>query len=46
MSAALPATRLPDDQRQILHRAVAEAYMEIFPTPTIESKLDVLEPNS
>jgi methylenetetrahydrofolate reductase (NADPH) len=34
------------DQRQALHRSVAEAYMEIFPTPTIEAKLGVLEPNS
>jgi methylenetetrahydrofolate reductase (NADPH) len=29
----------------LLH-TVREAYLEIFPTPTIESKLDVLEPRS
>lgn len=33
-------------ERQALLTTVEEAYMEIFPTPTIESKLDVLEPNS
>lgn len=35
-----------DAERQALLETVEEAYMEIFPTPTIESKLDVLEPNS
>jgi methylenetetrahydrofolate reductase (NADPH) len=35
-----------DAERQALLKTVEEAYMEIFPTPTIESKLDVLEPNS
>jgi len=35
-----------DAERQALLTTVREAYMEIFPTPTIESKLDVLEPNS
>jgi methylenetetrahydrofolate reductase (NADPH) len=33
-------------ERAALSVSVAEAYMEIFPTPTIESKLDVLEPGS
>lgn len=33
-------------ERHALLKTVEEAYMEIFPTPTIESKLDVLEPNS
>jgi len=33
-------------ERQALLHTVREAYMEIFPTPTIESKLDVLEPQS
>jgi methylenetetrahydrofolate reductase (NADPH) len=33
-------------ERQALLKTVEEAYREIFPTPTIESKLDVLEPNS
>jgi len=35
-----------DAERQALLHTVREAYMEIFPTPTIESKLDVLEPQS
>ncbi|MCP4302718.1 MAG: methylenetetrahydrofolate reductase [Gammaproteobacteria bacterium] len=35
-----------DAERQALLKTVEEAYMEIFPTPTIESKLDVLEPDS
>ena len=35
-----------DAERQALLTTVREAYMEIFPTPTIESKLDVLEPGS
>ena len=34
------------DQRAALRETVREAYMEIFPTDTIESKLDVLEPGS
>ena len=33
-------------QRHTLAESVRQAYMEIFPTPTIESKLDVLEPES
>ena len=33
-------------EQKILAHTVHEAYMEIFPTPTIESKLDVLEPGS
>ena len=33
-------------QRQALIATVHDSYMEIFPTATIESKLDVLEPNS
>ncbi len=33
-------------QRQALIDTVHESYMEIFPTATIESKLDILEPNS
>jgi methylenetetrahydrofolate reductase (NADPH) len=33
-------------EREALRKSVHEAYMEIFPTPTIEAKLDVLEPNS
>ena len=37
---------LPDTEQQVLAHSVHEAYMEIFPTPTVESKLDVLEPGS
>ncbi len=33
-------------EQQVLAHSVHEAYMEIFPTPTVESKLDVLEPGS
>jgi len=35
-----------DTERQALLHTVREAYMEVFPTPSIESKLDVLEPRS
>lgn len=35
-----------DAESRILAHTVHEAYMEIFPTPSIESKLDVLEPGS
>jgi len=35
-----------DAERQALLHTVRKAYMEIFPTPTIESKLDILEPQS
>jgi len=41
-----PSGLKSDAERQALLHTVKEAYMEIFPTPTIESKLDVLEPNS
>ena len=34
-----------EEQETLLH-SVREAYMEIFPTGSIESKLDVLEPHS
>lgn len=33
-------------EKQALARSVHDAYMEIFPTDTIESRLDVLEPGS
>ena len=33
-------------ERDVLMHTVREAYMEIFPTDTIESRLDVLEPGS
>lgn len=33
-------------ERQALLDTVRKAYMEVFPTPTIESRLDVLEPQS
>ena len=34
------------EEKRLLAHSVHDAYMEIFPTPTIESKLDVLEPGS
>ena len=37
---------LSEAEKDVLEHTVHEAYMEIFPTPTIESKLDVLEPGS
>lgn len=40
------ARDLTDTERLALLDAVRESYMEIFPTSTIESKLDVLEPGS
>jgi methylenetetrahydrofolate reductase (NADPH) len=36
----------PAAEQQALVQTVREAYMEVFPTSTIESKLDVLEPAS
>jgi methylenetetrahydrofolate reductase (NADPH) len=36
----------PDAANEVLAYTVHEAYMEIFPTPTIEAKLGVLEPGS
>ncbi len=35
-----------DKERQALSHTVRQAYMEVFPTSSIESKLDVLEPQS
>lgn len=46
MSSSTVKKLKSDAERQALLHTVKEAYMEIFPTPTIESKLDVLEPNS
>lgn len=40
------AKSLSDVQKHALTNSVHEAYMEIFPTDTIEARLDVLEPNS
>ena len=37
---------LSSTANQVLAHHVREAYMEFFPTDTIESRLDVLEPNS
>jgi methylenetetrahydrofolate reductase (NADPH) len=34
------------EEKRLLAHTVHEAYMEIFPTPTIEAKLDMLEPGS
>jgi methylenetetrahydrofolate reductase (NADPH) len=39
-------TQLTAQETQVLAHTVYEAYMEIFPTDTIEAKLDVLEPGS
>jgi len=39
-------TNLNDTERAALLRSVRESYMEIFPTTTIESRMDVLEPGS
>ena len=39
-------SRITAEQREVLAHTVREAYMEVFPTKTIESKLGVLEPNS
>jgi len=46
MSSSVVKKLKSDAERQALLTTVREAYMEIFPTPSIESKLDVLEPNS
>jgi methylenetetrahydrofolate reductase (NADPH) len=40
------AEQLTETERTALINAVHKSYMEIFPTATIESKLDVLEPGS
>ena len=37
---------LSNNERIVLAESVREAYMEIFPTDSIEDKLDVLEPGS
>jgi methylenetetrahydrofolate reductase (NADPH) len=37
---------LTPEQKRVLAESVHEAYMEIFPTATIEEKLDCLEPRS
>ncbi len=37
---------LTDNESRVLAHTVREAYMEVFPTGTIESRLDVLEPGS
>ena len=39
-------SRLTEMERQALAHAVQETYMEIFPSPSIEQRLGVLEPNS
>jgi methylenetetrahydrofolate reductase (NADPH) len=40
------AEQLTETERTALINAVRKSYMEIFPTATIETKLDVLEPGS
>ena len=37
---------LASQETEVLAHTVREAYMEVFPTDTIEAKLDVLEPGS
>lgn len=37
---------LKSQETEVLAHTVREAYMEVFPTDTIEAKLDVLEPGS
>jgi methylenetetrahydrofolate reductase (NADPH) len=39
-------TPLASQETEVLAHTVREAYMEVFPTDTIEAKLDVLEPGS
>lgn len=41
-----PQAALPDGERLALARAVQEAYLEIFPSPGIEQKLETLEPGA
>ncbi len=38
--------RITDAEKHVLAETVREAYMEIFPTDTVEAKLDTLEPES
>ncbi|MDH5620700.1 MAG: methylenetetrahydrofolate reductase [Gammaproteobacteria bacterium] len=38
--------RVSEAEKQALARSVHDAYMEIFPTDTVETRLDVLEPGS
>ena len=42
----MSAVAMSAAERDVLRHAVREAYMEIFPSDTIESKLGVLEPGS
>lgn len=39
-------SRITDTEKHLLAETVREAYMEIFPTDTVEAKLDALEPGS
>ncbi|RZV35096.1 MAG: methylenetetrahydrofolate reductase [Chromatiales bacterium] len=39
-------TALSAEETRVLKHTLREAYMEVFPTATIETRLDVLEPNS
>lgn len=38
--------RLSEMERQALAHAVHQSYMEVFPSPSVEHRLDVLEPRS
>lgn len=39
-------SRMTDTEKHVLAETVREAYMEIFPTDTVEARLDALEPGS
>jgi methylenetetrahydrofolate reductase (NADPH) len=39
-------SRISDTEKSVLAETVHEAYMEIFPTDTVEARLDALEPGS
>jgi len=39
-------SRISDTEKHVLAETVREAYMEIFPTDTVEARLDALEPGS
>ena len=40
------ASLVSDTEKHALKESVHEAYMEVFPTDSIEDKLDILEPGS
>lgn len=44
--AGITTAALPEPERLALARALQESYLEIFPSPGVEQRLDVLEPGS